>query len=474
MESVGLSAQPPDVFGKLSSILNVKQQQQALIAQGAQTQMLQQEAKQRTALANIDWDKHMGEDGTLDLGSFTKDQDIRKAAGDSYPQLIEHATAIKTHQVGAKGALMKLTQEQIGAYGSMLGALADDEDVVAGNESGRAKAKAVFTQFAQTYGMDAAKAIAPVALPLMNDKIPADKIGKMVQHVQLQAQDVGRQLEAMKSQPQFVQGPKGLQGIETNQYAQGGVAAPVGPPVAQGVAPGVTIGPNGQLIRIQPDATAQPINAPPGVNPNSQQQHTNVELARGVTDRVMQATSTANNTVQAQDALSRAKAILESPEAPNTGSAFERKKGLKNLMSSLGIDTAGADDDNSLVKNLARYEAARAAASGLGGTDAARELAHNGSPNTQIDKKALIGIVNQSLATEKALSAYAAKQSKTKDPDQLQRNESAFRSIPNLIEGYEYGMSRNKKEADEFLRRHGMTADEMKKTRVMIKAFEGE
>lgn len=149
------------------------------------------------------------------------------------------------------------------------------------------------------------------------------------------------------------------------------------------------------------------------------------------------------------------------------------KRDVRNLLSTAGIDTQGADDTNSLVKNLARYEASRATQAGLGGTDAARELAHNGSPNVSIDNAALKGIVTQSLATEKALSAYANIQAKSRDPAQMAKNEADFRSIPNLIQGYEYGLARNPREAEEFLQKHGLSRADMARTRAAIKEFEG-
>jgi hypothetical protein len=193
--------------------------------------------------------------------------------------------------------------------------------------------------------------------------------------------------------------------------------------------------------------------------------------AAGVTDRVQQAQAAANNTVGAQDALSRAKAILESPQSPNTGANFESVKSLKNLMSGLGIDTQGADDMNTLTKNLARFEAQRATQSGLGGTDAARELAHNGSPSTSLDNKALLGVVRQSLATEKANAMYAAIQAKTSDPAVLAKNEADFRNIPHLIEALEYGMMRNPQEASEYLKSHNIDPKDMAASRAAIKEF---
>lgn len=207
-------------------------------------------------------------------------------------------------------------------------------------------------------------------------------------------------------------------------------------------------------------------------NLTTAQAQTQNARAAGVTERVQQAQNQANQTVQTQDALTRAKAILESGEAPTTGKYASMVRDLKNAMASLGLDTKGADDMNTLTKNLARYEASRATASGLGGTDAARELAHTGSPSIALDNGALLGVVRQSLATEQALSAYANVQGKSKDPDVLAKNEADFRNIPKNIEAREYGMARNAEEANEMLRKFGMSADDMKKARAAVKEFD--
>jgi hypothetical protein len=263
----------------------------------------------------------------------------------------------------------------------------------------------------------------------------------------------------------------------------GGAFAPSGAPIQKVTPPTISTNAAGQTVRVAPGGagmsvvpSAAPPGAPPGqppqnANPNAAQALGQKGQAEAVSNRVSQVQAQAANTVQAQDALSRAKAILESPEAPNTGAGFEQKKQFKNALSNLGIDTTGADDMNTLTKNLARYEASRATAAGLGGTDAARELAHNGSPNTQLDNKALQGIVRQSLATEKVLSGYANVQSKTNDPQAQLQNEAGFRSIPHPIETMEYKMSRSKEEAEQYLKSHGLTHADVAKSDAAMKQF---
>lgn len=269
--------------------------------------------------------------------------------------------------------------------------------------------------------------------------------------------------------PGTVNTPQGTQGTTQNNYT--GAINTAGAPVQ--APPRQTTNAAGQIVNVTPAGSVSVApETTPSANPNTAQAATQNTIASGVAGRVQQAQAAANNTIQAQDALTRARVILDQAGAPNTGKGFETVKDLKNLMSAMGIDTQGASDANSLVKNLARYEAARATQAGLGGTDAARELAHNGSPNVSIDNTALKGIVTQSLATEKALATYANVQGKSKDPNALARNESDFRSIPRLIEGYEYGLARNPQEAEEFLKKHGISRSDMARTRQMIKEFE--
>lgn len=274
-----------------------------------------------------------------------------------------------------------------------------------------------------------------------------------------------------QSAPSTVDTGTQIQPGATNKF--GGSFTPSGQPINKQSVQQTPAGPLGVVTGAR--GTVAPLTTAgggPELNQTTAQVETGRGLAAGVTQRVSQAQAAANNTTQAQDALTRARTILDSSDSPNTGVNFENKQYIKNFLAGVGIDTKGADDANTLAKNLARYEASRATQAGLGGTDAARELAHNGSPNVSLDKGALKGVITQSLATEKALAAYAGIQSKSKDPAALAKNEADFRSIPNLIQGYEYGLARSPKEAEEFLTKHGLTRADMAKTRAAIKEFE--
>jgi hypothetical protein len=225
----------------------------------------------------------------------------------------------------------------------------------------------------------------------------------------------------------------------------------------------------GQLVRVAPNGGAASVVG--GSNPGTAAAQTQIGTAKGITERVQQAQQQANTTKDTQDALERSLAIMESG-GPATGGLLDLKKRFGNYAASAGMDSNWAENQNTLAKNLARYEASRATAAGLGGTDAARDLSHNGSPNTSLDKGALVGVIRQSLATEKALAAYANLQSKTQDPNVLLKNESDFRSIPHLIQGYEYSLAKTPAEADAFLQKHGLSKQDMAETRKRIKEIE--
>ena len=465
---------PMTGIDSLSGILGLKQQQQNLQTgqyQQATAQAESQQAQQKNnelqkvgaLMQSVHGGGYRQSDGSLDRQKLADDISIA-APVYGQPQaasLLSQANEIVTNQK----AKQDLTDSARSSLGTMLTSLAKDPNTKRGDVVD------AYTSWMQDHKNDPAAfrvGVAQAALLPQNDADPKfrDTLGKFA------ATLTGQPTTA----PSTVDTAGQIQPGTTSQItgAFNPTGGPISKPPAQTTnAAGQIINRNPQTGALSPAPVAETGAGPPGgINPTTAQAQTQQGIAQGVTQRVQQAQAAANNTTQAQDALTRARTILDSPAAPNTGAGFQRVQGLKNLMSTLGIDTQGATDANSLVKNLARYEASRATQAGLGGTDAARELAHNGSPNVNVDNTALKGIVTQSLATEKALAAYANIQTQTKDPDTLARNEAKFRSIPNLIQGYEYGLARTPKEADEFLQKHGLTRADMARTRALIKQFE--
>src|SRR5580658_9700756 len=103
---------PNQSIQTLSGIVGLQQQKQALAGQAAQVQMEQQTASQRQNIAsymqNFDLAKHSGPDGTVDLDSVLTDPDLRRAAGDQFPDVVQKLIGIKQGQLGAKQQLVNL------------------------------------------------------------------------------------------------------------------------------------------------------------------------------------------------------------------------------------------------------------------------------------------------------------------------------------------------------------------------------
>jgi hypothetical protein len=473
IQPIGAMIKPPDPqqsLGTLSGIYGIKQQQQALQT-GQYTQASAQAESQQAQQKNTELQKAQAiaingaKSGQYDDGEGGIDRqkmanDILKVAPVYGQGQISALLSQANEVVANKQAHQNLTLSQKKEMGDTFASLAGDPQVD------------------NTKFIDAVEKLRQAH---RNDPDFSRMLTSMTTHypgtasAQQQQSILGRWSAAATGEPQAgastVDTGTQIQPGQTNKFT--GAFTPAGQPINK---QSVVTTPAGPLAVATPGkGTVAPLTTAGGgqeLNPTAAQQAVNVGSAQGLTGRIQQAQAAANNTVQAQDALSRARVILDEPSAPNTGAGFQKVQGLKNLMSTLGIDTQGATDANSLVKNLARYEASRATQAGLGGTDAARELAHNGSPNVSIDNGALKGIVTQSLATEKALAAYANAQTKTKDAGTLAKNEADFRNIPNLIQGYEYGLARSPSEAEEFLKKHGLSRADMAKTRQLIKEFE--
>jgi len=472
MIPVATQIQPPDPnkgLSLLSSIIGIRQAQQnlatgALQQQGiaANVQQDQQrnrelQAAQQLAIQGAKGGKYTKEDGTLDRSSLANDiSAIGPYAQAMSGQLLSQANEVIANQQ----AHQNLTVARKKEIGDTFASLAADPQVD------------------NTKFIDAVERLRQAH---KDDPEFSRMLTSMTTHYpgtaapDQQRQLLGRWSAAATGEPQTTSGTVDtgtqIQPVGVNRFGTG--MTPAGAPINKQT---MVTTPAGPLAVATPaKGTVAPLATAGGgqdLNPTAVQQRVNIGTAEGVTGRVQQAQAAANNTVQAQDALTRARTILDSPNAPNTGALVEWKRNVKNFLSSAGVDTQGADDTNSLIKNLARYEASRATQAGLGGTDAARELAHNGSPNVSIDNAALKGIITQSLATEKALAAYANIQAKTRDAGALARNEADFRNIPHLIQGYEYGLARTPAEAEEFLKKHGLSRAEMARTRQAIKEFE--
>lgn len=483
--------QPPDTMSTLSSLMGLKQRK--LEMEKTQLGMQGQASENQSLAAKAQGDTQTMQERqrvTQMLSSGKDDQgnDIRGEDGNPDP----------TKVLPALGRMAPMTGQ--GYAQNILKTITDHVGLQAASASLDATERSMLMAPVQAAALDPSVKSADVGAGIDNlvkahpemanaatylkgltahlDNVPVAKRGQAIQSIAARLQP-GQSVQTQPQEASVNTGAQTLSGT-TAPPVTGGAFTPT-TAVTNTVAPSVQSTPAG-LVRVAPGGGSAAIipsagpTTPQGLsaNPSAAQAAGALGSAQGITERVQQAQAQANTTPQTMDALSRAEKILTSGNAANAGATFDMRKGIKNFLAGVGVDTQGADDTNSLVKNLARYEASRATAAGLGHTDAARDLAHTGSPNVSIDNGALLGIVRQSMATEKALASYANVQSKTSDPSVQAKNEAAFRSIPNVVKGYEYGATKSPQEADAFLKKEGMSKDDMKATRDAIKGFEAQ
>jgi hypothetical protein len=202
---------------------------------------------------------------------------------------------------------------------------------------------------------------------------------------------------------------------------------------------------------------------------------TKAAITGALGDRASVAIQAANNSPRALDALSRAYDILDKPTGPATGGDWlsTAKKSVLNTLAGMGIAGDTSADINTLVKNLAQAEVARAGSTGMSRSDMAQDLNAAASGQIKIDATSLKRIIRQTMATEMMVRAFGnAQQRANGDPAKLAANEEALRNIPRVIEGYQIRLSRNKQEANDFLAEHNISFGEMQDIQKRIKAFE--
>lgn len=229
---VAAQVQAPDAtktMGLLSSILNVKQQQQDLQTgayrqQGvqAEAQQQQQTAGQRQAAAqffqNYDVASHVGPDGTIDLDQALTNPQL-KATGDAYPAIAKSLIDMKNAQLDGKTKLAALNGSLRQQFYDNVGGLSADPDVKDGNNQGVGKVLDAIDEFGQSGGPDAAR-VAAVYRPIIENLQKAGKTNKLQEvlgNFQLQASDAGKQREQTYGTPTTV---------DTGGTITGGVQAP--------------------------------------------------------------------------------------------------------------------------------------------------------------------------------------------------------------------------------------------------------
>lgn len=216
----------------LSKIIGIQSQRQALQGQAADVQMKQQDALQRQAAAqyfkNLDFSKHVGADGTLDLNSALKDPAL-DATGDAKPAIIQGLLQIRGKQQDNAKALLDINNTAVTGFSQTMNSLRTDPDVKQDNDVGRAKVQAAIQDFSKQ-GPDGAR-IAQIYGPVIQNS-PQGKLPDALNVIGLQAQNVAQQQQQQNPQ----QASTGA-GTVNRDVQTGALTAP------PGAAPGTAINP---------------------------------------------------------------------------------------------------------------------------------------------------------------------------------------------------------------------------------------
>lgn len=239
---VGLGVRSPDIAGKLSQLLSIQAQKQALEGQRAEVASAQQSQQQRSAIANYMKRKlgtHIAEDGTLDLEALSSDPELLDAAGDKAPDVLSSLATVKGQQLEAKKSLFALHESQRHGVAEMAGSLLSDPDIAninpdapdaeEKNEKAKQKLNVALEQYYETHGKDVIPAIAAYVPAIKN--APPGALSNVLRTIRMGAMSVDQQAAAQ--QPHLVD--TGAELTNTNPNA-----APM-PSLKKSVAPGSVV-----------------------------------------------------------------------------------------------------------------------------------------------------------------------------------------------------------------------------------------
>lgn len=416
-ESVGLQSTPVDAFQKMSQLLTIRQQQQALKGQAAEVQMTQQSAAQRAALAKYDWNKHVGQDGVIDLNSLA-DPELRAAAGDQYLDIVSKAVAARDAQLQTKRTMMALQGDRIEAFGNTVGSLLSDPDIANDKEGkGIQKVNQALQQYYELYGDEVLPIIAAYSPQLK--QLPPGKLPGALRNIQLQAMDVSKQKAAQA--PEYVS--KGGSVVNVNPAVGAGIpqeiamTLPPGASIVQDAA-GAQYVLDPQTNTVTPVGTGRggkgapapsaPPSAPTFRQPQYIGQGADIERAQTEVDETRKvAANVGQNRNINQQILRLSKETTTGPLA-----AFAQSKGL--------VGQIAGDNFQELSKFLEKNALANMQAMGGPGSDARLEAATAATGSTKFNREALQAVTKFNDATNTALEQYRTAMDRavgTKNPD---------------------------------------------------------
>lgn len=468
--AVGAEIRPPNPIQTFSNVLGLRQQQlaiqqaqanvQSAQAGAAQAQQQNQELQQAQSLATAAKNgAYRNQDGSLNTQKLSEDvQNIGPYAANYANQIVSRANEMVANQTAINSLNTNEQQQLSDVFLSLAGDKNLTHSEIIDSLNAAVERNPQFARIALSWASG----------------IPPNANSAQLQQLMKQFALASHSTSA---QPQIslTQGPGGLQITQTNPYSPLG-AGVQGKPVPQGLSPQIITQPGtGGVFKVGPGTNVTPVGGgqqpPPPQNPTQPQKQNwwqpapfQMQMYQQNVDalvkRVQAGVQAANTTPQALDALDRMRAILD--QGTWTGTAFSGFKDLKNLAASIGLDTTGAQNASELVKNMARYEAARASA--VGDTDASRALVEAGSPNFKMDANAVKSVVLQSIGNERIIQSYANLMQSAPTPQVAMQREQQFRSIPHLLQMLELGELHSKPEVDEFLKRYDLSGKELAKS----------
>jgi hypothetical protein len=145
-----------NLIGLKSGMLGLQQKQQALVGQAAQVQQeqLSAEAQQGTRDFFTSWSPgdHVAADGTTDIESAHGSDSYKSLSGLARTAVDQKLILIKQGQIQNAQSLLGLNNDQLVTGSRLLGGIAQDPDVVAGNTDGKAKVQAALRQWGDIGG----------------------------------------------------------------------------------------------------------------------------------------------------------------------------------------------------------------------------------------------------------------------------------------------------------------------------------
>ena len=238
---VATQIQPPNPMQSLNmmgGMLDLKKSQQALqIGQqtlAQQTMETQKQKEVRDFYQNYDPSDHVGPDGTTSLESSFADPAFKKLSLGK-PAVIENLLGIKSKQLAAKKALLDINGQAVGQFASMAGTLAENPDVIEGNDAARGVIGDAFSRFSEM-GPDNARVVKLFSGIVTNPNGNPKHMHGAMRSLQLMGADALAQRSQQNPATGLADVGPSLQPTATNP--QEGIVRPVGTPIDKGLQPG--------------------------------------------------------------------------------------------------------------------------------------------------------------------------------------------------------------------------------------------